>query len=55
MNTYKRRKQIDFEIKWKLLAWAKPFTQMTNTCNLCTREKYFILYHPEQATLNHRN
>ena len=50
-----KEKNIDFEIKWKLLARAKPFTPVTNTCNLCTREKYFILYHPEQATLNSRN
>ena len=50
-----KEKNIDFKIKWNLLARAKPFTPVTNNCNLCTREKHYIIYHPDQATLNHRN
>ena len=50
-----KEKEIDFTIKWKLMARAKPFSPITNVCNLCTKEKHFIIFHPELATLNHRN
>ena len=50
-----KEKKLDFEIKWQLMATAKPFSPVTNVCDLCTREKYFILFKPELATLNCRN
>ena len=48
-------RNLDFDIKWKLMARATPFSPITNVCNLCTREKYFILFRPETATINSRN
>jgi hypothetical protein len=48
-------KNIDFNIKWQLMARAKPFSPVTSICNLCTREKHFILFHQDLATLNSRN
>ena len=50
-----KEKNVDFTIKWKLMARAKPFSPITNLCNLCTKEKYLIIFHPELATLNSRN
>ena len=46
---------IQYEISWKIVSRAKPFNQVTNKCNLCTREKYFIIFKPEMATINDRN
>ena len=37
------------------MATAKPFSPVTNVCNLCTKEKYSIIFKPELATLNSRN
>ena len=46
---------INFEISWKIVSRAKPFNHVTNRCHLCIREKYFILYKPEMASINSRN
>ena len=48
-------KKIDFEISWKIVSKAKPFNPVTNVCNLCIREKYFIIFKPEMASINERN
>ena len=48
-------KNIGYEISWKIVSRAKPFNHVTNTCQLCTREKYFIIFKPEMATINERN
>ena len=46
-------KEID--ITWKTLAKAKPYTNLTKRCNLCTIEKFFLICRPHMATLNKRN
>ena len=43
---------IDYELTWKILDRGKPFSPVSQICNLCTKEKYFILFEPNQATLN---
>ena len=43
---------IDFDIQWKVIDRAKPFSPVTGVCNLCTLEKYYIIFKPEGATLN---
>ena len=48
-------KQIKYEIKWNIIARAKPFNPITRTCRLCLREKFFIIYHPEMSTINSRS
>jgi hypothetical protein len=48
-------RNLDFDIKWKLMARATPFSPVTNVFYLCTRETYFILIRPETATINSRN
>ena len=44
----------DYVIEWKLIGRAQPFSPVSGTCNLCTLEKYHILFNPNQATLNKR-
>ena len=45
----------DFEISWKILAKAKCYSNLTKRCNLCSTEKFYILYKPDMATLNKHN
>ena len=48
-------KAIQYSIKWKILAKAKSFSTASKRCNLCIREKYFIICKPNMASLNTRN
>ena len=45
----------DFTVAWKIIAKAKPYTNLTKRCNLCITEKFFLLTKPHMATLNKRN
>ena len=36
----------DFAISWKILAKAKSYSNLTKRCNLCSTEKFYILYKP---------
>lgn len=47
-------KNKNFSIKWKLLKKAKAYTNVSKRCNLCIMEKWYILKHPEMASLNSR-
>ena len=49
-----KRKNIDHSVTWKILDRGKPFSPVSNLCNLCTKEKYYIIFEPEEATLNKR-
>ena len=42
----------EFELEWKLIARAQPFSPVTGNCNLCNLEKYYIMFKPNMATLN---
>ena len=44
----------DYNLDWKLIGRAQPFSPISEVCNLCTLEKYFIIFHPELATINKR-
>ena len=37
---------------WKILARAPGFNPITGMCWLCLKESFFILFHPETASLN---
>ena len=50
-----KEKNETFNISWKILSRAQPFSQVTGLCQLCTREKYFIVFKQELGTLNSRN
>jgi hypothetical protein len=42
------------EVSWEVVCRAPPFSPSTGVCNLCTSEKWHILFKPENATLNRR-
>ena len=48
-------KEQRFTIKRKILAKAKPYSNLTKRCNLCTAEKFFIITKLELTTLNKWN
>ena len=51
-----KRRNEDFEMSWKLLSRAKPYSPSSKTCELCQRELYYIMYYSDsKATLNKRN
>ena len=49
-----KRNQQQFNIKWKIISRAKPFSPVTQICELCTAEKFNIVFRPELGTLNKR-
>ena len=48
-------KGIGHEVKWKIVGTAPPYNHVTDQCKLCIREKYFIIFQPEMASINSRN
>ena len=50
-----KSKRENCTIKWKILAKAKAYMNITKRCNLCLTEKFFIITKPHLATLNKRN
>ena len=47
--------KTDFAVTWKIMARAKPYSNITKRCNLCITEKFFIICKPGVGTLNKRN
>ena len=47
-------KNINYEIKWAILDRANPYSTKSKRCNLCTTEKYHILFN-KSASLNKRS
>ena len=45
----------DFTLTWRIIAKAKPYTNLMKRCNLCNTEKFFPITKPHMATLNRRN
>ena len=43
------------DITWKIIGKAPSFSPVTGTCQLCTTEKFKILFNPEICSLNTRN
>ena len=50
-----KEKNLDYEIKWKILGRAKPYSPISRKCNLCILEKYYIICHREKASLNKKS
>ena len=46
---------IKYNIKWKNIKQARSYSNVNKKCNLCLWEKYFIICHPNMATLNKRS
>ena len=47
-----KNNEIEYDVKWKLIGRAQPFSPVTGVCALCTLEKYFILTNPDGSSLN---
>ena len=50
-----KSQKIPYTVSWEILAKAPSFNPATKTCKLCLKEKWFIMFRPEGATLNHRS
>ena len=50
-----KRENVPYRIDWKILTRGRVFNPVTKTCRLCLKEKYFIMFKPETATLNNRS
>ena len=46
---------IEYDLNWKIIDRGKSYTTSNKTCNLCIKEKYYIICKPAMATLNVRN
>ena len=47
-----KEKGKNYKLEWKLIGRAQPFSPITGVCNLCTLEKYHIIFTPHLATIN---
>ena len=45
----------DFSLKWEVVDKAPPFNPVTRKCRLCLKEKFYILFEPDGASLNKRS
>ena len=50
-----KEKNTDYKITWKTLGKAQSYSNRTKKCNLCLLEKFFIICHPDKATLNKKS
>ena len=50
-----KQKNLPYNIEWKIMGKARAYDNRTKRCNLCTLEKFFIIYHNKMATLNKRS
>ena len=48
-------KSIPHTIQWRIVAKSNSYSNSSKSCNLCLKEKYFIIFKPTMATLNTRN
>ena len=48
-------KNIDHSISWRPLSSHPTYNSASKKCNLCLKEKFFIICRPELSTLNKRN
>ena len=46
---------ISYTLNWKIIAKGKPYSTSSKSCNLCNKEKFFIICRPQMATLNARS
>ena len=49
-----KEKNIPYNISWEIVSKSKSYTPASQSCNLCIREIFFILFKSEMATLNSR-
>ena len=42
----------NFTIRWRIIDRGAAYRPSSKRCNLCLKEKYWIIFHPEMASLN---
>ena len=50
-----KKRKIEYSVSWKLVDRGKPYSPVSGKCQLCIKEKYYILFHPEMASLNSKS
>ena len=50
-----KRRQAQFDIKWRIISRVKQFNTISGVCPVCTEEKYQIIFNPSLGTLNKRD
>ena len=48
------RKNVNFELEWRIIKNSHPYKAGANQCRLCLEEIYWIIFHPADASLNSR-
>ena len=49
-----KRKQVNYDLSWRIVAKAKPYSPTSKTCELCIKEIYYILHKRNMSSLNKR-
>ena len=52
LSKYVWKLYFTYNIMWRVLARARTYNPATKVCNLCSKEKYYIIFHSELATIN---
>ena len=50
-----KRKNIKYDVTWKILDRGEPFSPISGKCTLCIKEKFHIIFNPTSAELNSRD
>ena len=50
-----KEQKLKYSIKWEIMETASSYSPISNICQLCTREKYYIIFKSNLCTLNTRN
>jgi hypothetical protein len=48
-------KGIEPTVSWKLIDRGRVYSPVTEVCQLCTKEAFYIIFKPEMAVLNSRS
>ena len=43
-----------FDVNWRIIDRGAPYSNVTRRCLLCDKEKFYIIYRRDMATLNSR-
>ena len=52
---YLKNQKIEHTVDWRIIARSKAYNPTNDQCRLCNKEKYFIMFSPEGASLNARS
>ena len=46
---------IDYSISWRIISSSSSYNSSSKRCNLCLKEKFLIICHPDLPSLNKHN